>query len=76
MGFFHILIFMWVRKKRQHACGVIQRNAVLAAAVILLLYGGLLRVFGMTADLLEAMLVKLKDEGEEAAFRYIKEDVL
>lgn len=29
-----------------------------------------------TADLLESMLVKLKDEGEDAAFTYIRENVL
>ena len=29
-----------------------------------------------TAALLEKMLLKLRDEGEDAAFRYIKEDVL
>ena len=29
-----------------------------------------------TSALLESMLIKLRDEGEDAAFRYIKEDVL
>lgn len=29
-----------------------------------------------TAELLESMLLVLRDEGEDAAFRYIKEDVL
>ena len=29
-----------------------------------------------TSDLLESMMVKLKDEGEDAAFRYIRHDVL
>ena len=29
-----------------------------------------------TADLLESMLVKLKDEGEDAAFAYIRHDIL
>jgi len=29
-----------------------------------------------TADLLESMLVKLRDEGEDAAFSYIRNDIL